>query len=118
LADIVEMPGGIMPSAAGILDVYPLSRAPPLRIELFGDEVESIRKFDPHNPAFSHAAVDEIKFPASPKRRQRGNCSFIHARLSGQTHFPARQDIVEQAARAEGVTMFSRMEFYAPIAGG
>ena len=30
----------------GILDVYPLDAADPLRLELFGDEVESIRSFD------------------------------------------------------------------------
>ena len=31
----------------GILDVFPPETDRPLRIELFGDEVESIRKFDP-----------------------------------------------------------------------
>ena len=30
----------------GILDVYPLDAVDPVRIELFGDEVESIRRFD------------------------------------------------------------------------
>ncbi len=31
----------------GIVDVYPQGRDNPVRIELFGDEVESIREFDP-----------------------------------------------------------------------
>ena len=31
----------------GILDLFPPQRARPLRIELFGDDVESIREFDP-----------------------------------------------------------------------
>ena len=31
----------------GLLDVYPPTEALPVRIELFGDEVESIRRFDP-----------------------------------------------------------------------
>ena len=30
----------------GILDVYPLDAVDPVRIELFGDEIESIRRFD------------------------------------------------------------------------
>src|SRR5271166_269873 len=30
----------------GILDVFPAENARPLRIEFFGDEVESIRRFD------------------------------------------------------------------------
>ena len=31
----------------GILDVFPPEIERPLRIELFGDDVESIRRFDP-----------------------------------------------------------------------
>ena len=31
----------------GIVDIYPLTEEKPLRIELFDDEVDSIRKFDP-----------------------------------------------------------------------
>ena len=33
----------------GILDVYPLTEEYPVRIELFGDEVDSIRSFDPES---------------------------------------------------------------------
>lgn len=33
----------------GIIDVFPVSQAWPVRIEFFGDEVESIRSFDPLN---------------------------------------------------------------------
>jgi transcription-repair coupling factor (superfamily II helicase) len=32
----------------GILDVYPLSSPWPVRLEFFGDELESLRHFDPH----------------------------------------------------------------------
>src|SRR5512147_1124186 len=45
-SDVVEMPGEYA-LRGGILDVYPPEADRPLRIELFGDEVESIRKFDP-----------------------------------------------------------------------
>jgi len=31
----------------GILDIYPPHRHSPVRVELWGDEVESIREFDP-----------------------------------------------------------------------
>jgi transcription-repair coupling factor (superfamily II helicase) len=43
--DAVEMPGefGVR---GGILDVFPPDQAAPLRIEFFGDEIESIRSFD------------------------------------------------------------------------
>lgn len=44
--DMVEMKGDFA-LRGGILDVYPLSFDMPVRIELFGDEVDSIREFDP-----------------------------------------------------------------------
>src|SRR5262249_35051483 len=44
--DVVEMPGEYA-LRGGILDVYSPEADRPLRIEFFGDEVESIRKFDP-----------------------------------------------------------------------
>lgn len=42
----VEAPGEVA-GRGGIIDVYPPTEAAPLRIEFFGDEVESIRRFDP-----------------------------------------------------------------------
>ncbi|HJX85554.1 MAG TPA: transcription-repair coupling factor, partial [Candidatus Angelobacter sp.] len=44
--DVVEMPGQYA-LRGGLFDAYPPEADRPLRIELFGDEVESIRKFDP-----------------------------------------------------------------------
>ncbi|HIF73084.1 MAG TPA: transcription-repair coupling factor [Dehalococcoidia bacterium] len=42
----VEIPGTFS-RRGGILDIFPVSRSRPVRIELFDDEVESIRNFDP-----------------------------------------------------------------------
>ncbi len=42
----VEVPGTFS-RRGGILDIFPVSRDRPVRIELFDDEVESIRHFDP-----------------------------------------------------------------------
>jgi transcription-repair coupling factor (superfamily II helicase) len=47
LQEPVRQPGGYS-VRGGILDVYPSGRNTPVRIELFGDEVESIRMFDPN----------------------------------------------------------------------
>ncbi len=38
----------------GILDLYPASATTPLRIEFFGDEIESIRTFDPETQRSEH----------------------------------------------------------------
>ena len=45
-AAVTESPGEFT-SRGGILDVFPPALAHPLRIEFFGDEVDSIRSFDP-----------------------------------------------------------------------
>ena len=44
-AEVVEVPGEFS-VRGGILDVFPTDSTDPVRIEFFGDEVESIRPFD------------------------------------------------------------------------
>src|SRR5271167_2035280 len=56
-ADVVEMPGQYAVSG-GILDVYSPEADRPLRIEFFGNEADSIRKFDPTSQRSSNP-VDE-----------------------------------------------------------
>ncbi|MFN9952698.1 MAG: hypothetical protein ACK55I_06335, partial [bacterium] len=41
----MELPGEFS-IHGGILDLFPATEADPVRIELFGDEIESIRSFD------------------------------------------------------------------------
>lgn len=45
-APVVEVPGAFA-RRGGIVDVWPPASGQPVRIELFGDEVESLRAFDP-----------------------------------------------------------------------
>src|SRR5271163_2893125 len=46
--DVVEMPGQVT-LRGGILDVYGPETDRPVRVDFFGDEIESIRKFDPES---------------------------------------------------------------------
>ena len=55
--DLVEMPGQFT-RRGGILDVYSPESDRPLRIEFFGDEIESIRRFDPETQR-SQSGLDE-----------------------------------------------------------
>ena len=45
-ADVVEEPG-VFARRGGIIDIWPPNLPHPVRIDLFGDEVESLRLFDP-----------------------------------------------------------------------
>jgi transcription-repair coupling factor (superfamily II helicase) len=63
---VLEVAGkGELARRGGILDVFPPSEDLPVRIELFGDEVESLRRFDPTDQR-SVGRTDEVTFlPAS-----------------------------------------------------
>jgi len=49
----------------GILDVFPYGAASPVRIEFFGDEIDSIRNFDPHSQ-LSKKRINSCRLLASP----------------------------------------------------
>lgn len=44
--EVVEAPGQLA-VRGGIIDIFPLGADEPLRLELFGDEIDSLRRFDP-----------------------------------------------------------------------
>lgn len=50
---------GEMAVRGGILDLFPPQAARPVRIEFFGDEIESIREFDPTSQR-SHATLSSV----------------------------------------------------------
>jgi transcription-repair coupling factor (superfamily II helicase) len=62
-AEVVEVPGEFS-FRGGILDLFPTDAAEPLRIELFGDEVESIRPFDPETQR-SLGRIDSVSLTAA-----------------------------------------------------
>ncbi len=77
--DVVEMPGEYA-LRGGILDVYSPEAERPVRIEFFGDEVESIRKFDPatqrsSNPRRTKRCCCRLtETPVSEEVAGRGSC--------------------------------------------
>ncbi|HWX56032.1 MAG TPA: transcription-repair coupling factor [Verrucomicrobiae bacterium] len=109
--DVVEMPGEYA-LRGGLLDAYPPEADRPLRMELFGDEVESIRKFDPGTQR-SAAPVDEVfLLPLTETPVREELLTEIHARLSG-SRIEGAGDSVRDALAATGVTIFPGWEFYA-----
>ena len=113
--DVVEMPGEYA-LRGGILDVYSPEATRPVRIELFGDEVESIRKFDPSTQRSSSPADEVTLLPLSETPVSEELLGVINARLSGK-RISGSEEIIEQAVRSRGLTVFPGWELYAPIAG-
>jgi transcription-repair coupling factor (superfamily II helicase) len=113
--DVVDMPGEYA-LRGGILDVYPPEAERPLRIEFFGDEVESIRRFDPGSQRSSTPVDEVVLLPLSEAPVSEKLLAAIHARLSGSRLAGSPEEIAE-AMTATGVTVFPGWEMYAPVAG-
>ena len=56
LENIVEIPG-MMSHRGGIIDIYPPTTENPIRLEFFGDTIDSIRTFDPA----TQRSIDKIE---------------------------------------------------------
>ncbi len=52
----------------GIVDVFPSTGREPLRIELFGDEIEQVRAFSPFTQRALHTVDETIVYPAAERR--------------------------------------------------
>src|SRR5262249_2538766 len=84
----------------GILDVFPIDREQPVRIELFGDIVESLRSFDPETQRTSGAAEGLEVVPLSDVFATRSSLQELLRRLPER--FPGAREVeglVERLAR-------------------
>jgi transcription-repair coupling factor (superfamily II helicase) len=68
--DMVEMPGQFT-VRGGIVDVFPAEAERPVRLELFGDTVESLREFDP-NTQRSVRPIDRVTLPPLVEQSSNG----------------------------------------------
>jgi len=118
--DLVEMPGQFT-RRGGILDVYSPESDRPVRIEFFGDEIDTIRKFDPETQR-SQAGLDETQLlPLTETPVTERLLAAVHARLSKQRvemeGDSETQEMAAEAAAAGGVSVFPGWEFFAAVAG-
>ena len=115
--DIVEMPGQFT-RRGGILDVYSPEADRPVRFEFFGDEIESIRKFDPETQRSSTPLDEALLLPLTETPVTERLLAAVHARLSGaRVEAGDDPEMVEQAIAAGGVSVFPGWEFFAGVAG-
>jgi transcription-repair coupling factor (superfamily II helicase) len=87
----------------GIIDVYPITANTPYRLDFFGDEIESIREFDPVTQR-SGAHVEQIAIAASPRVK------LDPAKTGLTDYLPATAHLVfiEPAALDEEFSAFAR----------
>src|SRR6201993_1250578 len=114
--DIVEMPGQYT-RRGGILDVYSPEADRPVRFEFFGDEIETIKKFDPETQRSSSPLDEALLLPLTETPVTERLLATVHTRLSG-TRIEAGDDpdLVAEAISAGGVSVFPGWEFFAGVA--
>ena len=125
--DVVEMPGQVS-MRGGILDVYGPEMERPVRIDFFGDEVESMRRFDPETQRSSSAVDDVLLLPLTETPATEALLGAINARLTrsgtagaelegGETPAELVNHVAHAASRTGEATIFPGWEFYAAVAG-
>jgi len=113
-ADVVEMPGQYA-LRGGIFDVYPPEAEHPFRVESFGDEVESIRTFDPASQRSKNPREQAVLLPLTETPVAEETLAAINTRLSGKRVSGEREQ-VERSIVAGGVSVFPGWELYSPLA--
>jgi transcription-repair coupling factor (superfamily II helicase) len=77
--ETVEMPGQFA-VRGGIVDVYSAEAARPVRVELFGDSVESIREFDPNTQRSVRTVERATLLPLTDEPQSPGLLAELQAR--------------------------------------
>ncbi len=112
----VQTPGTVS-RRGGIVDVYPPASAGPVRIELFGDVVESIRSFDPATQRSGDLLSSVLITPADealPPERGEGLPTFDTGPLSPEAQARFTRDM----DRLRAGQWFEEMELYRGILSG
>jgi transcription-repair coupling factor (superfamily II helicase) len=128
--DVVEMPGQVT-LRGGILDVYSPEMDRPVRVEFFGDEVESIRRFDPETQRSASTLDEALLLPLTETPVTNKILTAINARLTRSGLAGAELEGGEEPAEllttththessyshVMEATIFPGWEFFAPVAG-
>ncbi len=115
LVNVVEAPGQVS-RRGGILDIYPPHAIAPYRLEFFGDEIDSLRQFDPATQRSGTSVSDVWILPVREALPRDGERAIAALQAYLQQPLPADVRLaLEQDLRAlEAGVPFPLLEFYLP----
>ncbi|HXV76070.1 MAG TPA: CarD family transcriptional regulator, partial [Candidatus Polarisedimenticolaceae bacterium] len=117
--DIVGAPGEIS-RRGGIVDVFPPTAEQPVRIELFGDAVDSLRAFDTDNQRSTGQLDRVVVVPASENPPTEAAIERLASRLEGAIRRTdaarSARAMREQLARLQGEGIWPGFESLAGLA--
>ncbi|PRH81836.1 transcription-repair coupling factor [Arenimonas caeni] len=96
-----------------LLDLYPMGADRPYRIELFDDQIDSLRSFDPETQRSDHP-VDSVRLlPAREFPLDEASTRRVRERLSERFDFDPRRCPLYQDLKAGGTP--AGIEYYLPL---
>ncbi len=112
---VVERPGQFS-HRGGILDIFPPADAAPVRIELFGDQIESLRRFDPATQRSQEREESIVITPAREALPHYGPrvAGRVAAQLQGDLPADVRAELEAHRRDLAAGTPFPGIEFYLP----
>jgi len=118
--DVVEMPGQVT-LRGGIVDVFSPESDRPVRIDFFGDEVETMRKFDPDTQRSSTPVDEATLLPLTETPITEKLLNAVHLRLvrggSAGAALEGGEEPAELQNRVGTATIFPGWEFFSAVAG-
>jgi len=118
-SDAVVEEVGQLSRRGGIVDIWPPNLAWPVRIELFGDEIDSLRHFDPATQRTlpeARSLAEALVGPASEAMPRYGASAQerLDALDKSPLHPPARHELDEQRRQLLEGAGFRGQEWYIP----
>ncbi len=114
-AHVVEAPGQFS-HRGGIVDIFPPALPYPVRIELFGDEIESLRRFDPTTQRSIESLASVTITPAGEALARLGSQAAGRLRPWRLAHLPedVAATFAQDMASLTSGEPFPGIEFYLP----
>ncbi len=112
---VVEEPGTFS-RRGSIVDVYPPNQPLPVRIDLFGDEIDSVRSFDPATQRSAEPVDEVVLLPASEALPEWGRAAATALSALDLTACDqaTRHRMGEQIASLARGEHFAGIEYYLP----
>jgi transcription-repair coupling factor (superfamily II helicase) len=114
-ASVVELPGQFS-HRGGILDIFPPHASAPVRVELFGSQIESLRRFDPTTQRSAERLERVTIGPAREALPRHAARALPHVIALLQRPLPAdvRAQLEAHLRHLEAGSAFPELEFYLP----
>ncbi|HVR44473.1 MAG TPA: transcription-repair coupling factor [Thermoanaerobaculia bacterium] len=107
---------GEMALRGGIIDLFPPNTEEPVRIELFGDTVESIRRFEVESQRTRERIERAVVFPVTQFRRSPRALRALAQLFARELSEPRwKRDVAEKIERLQEQGSFPGMENYLPL---